>query len=121
MNLYPLKGNGKKQRYEIICSAFDKKGRLICSVSNSYTESCSLMRFYAIKTGNLKNPYNHAEIACIDKAIKLRKVIDRLVVIRYDCNGNFKDCKPCKICQAAIQDFNIKSVMYSTSEGMKEL
>ena len=110
-----------KKRYEIICSAYDRRGRLICSAVNSYKDSSALMRYYAMKVGKPYCKWNHAEISCLDKAMKLRKVVDKLVIIRYDCFGNLKDCMPCIICRYAIKDFNIKMVMYSTEMGMKRL
>ena len=111
-----------KKRYVIVASSYDRRGRLIYSCTNSYKDSSALMRYYAMKMGQPKKVYNHSEIRCLEVSIlKMRKQVDKLVVIRYDSDGLFKDACPCIICQAAIKDFNIKSVMYSTPEGMKEL
>lgn len=110
-----------KKRYEIICTAYDKRGRVLCTAVNSYNDSSSLMRYYAMKVGRSYCKWNHAEISCIDKAMKLRKTIDKLVILRYDCYGNMKNSKPCRICMQAIQDFNIKHVLYSTEQGMQKL
>ena len=80
------------------------------------------MRYYARKVGQPYRVYNHSEIRCLEIAIfKMKKQVDKLVVMRYDADGNLKDAKPCSICQYAINDLNIKNVLYSTEEGMKEL
>ena len=111
-----------KKRYVIVSSSYDKRGRLIYSCTNSYRDSSALMRFYAVKMGQPKKVYNHSEIRCLEVSIlKMRKQVDKLVVIRYDSDGLLKDAQPCIICKAAIKDFNIKMVMYSTEMGMKRL
>lgn len=111
-----------KKRYVIVASAYDKRDRLIYSCTNSYNDSSSLMRYYANKMGQSKKVFNHAEIRCLEVAIlKMRKNVDKLLVIRYDSNGSMKDACPCQLCKQAILDFNIKTVLYSTPEGMKEL
>lgn len=110
-----------KKRYCITASAFDKRGRLIASANNSYKDSCSLMRYYAMKTGNFQRVFNHAEVHCLAKAMKMNKVVDTLVIVRYDCSGRMKDSRPCEICQEAISDFKVRKVIYSTPNGMEEL
>ena len=110
-----------KKRYCITATAFDRKGRVLCSSNNSYRDSCSLMRYYAMKTGNFKKVFNHAEIACLAKALKMRKDVDKMVVIRYDCNGSMKSALPCEVYQAALKDFKVRKVFYSTESGIKEL
>ena len=78
------------------------------------------MRYYAMKVGKFYCKWNHAEIMCISKATKMHKKIDKLVILRYDCYGNLRNAKPCTICSACINDFNIKEVYYSTNEGKME-
>lgn len=111
-----------KKRYCIVASAYDKRGRLIYSCTNSYNDSSALMRYYAMKMGQPKKTYNHAEIRCLEVSIlKMRKHVDKLTVLRYSSDGELKDAMPCVICREAIKDFNIKMVMYSTEMGMQRL
>jgi len=110
-----------KTRYVIHSTCFDKRGRVVSSATNSYVDSVALMRYYAVKSGNPHKVFNHSEIAAIDKALKARKDIHRLVIIRYDSQGRLKDSKPCPVCSYAIEDIGIKEVYYSTPEGMKKL
>lgn len=80
------------------------------------------MRFYAMKMGQPKKTYNHAEIRCLEVSIlKMRKHVDKLLVVRYDSDGNLKDSCPCIICREAIKDFKIRTVLYSTEFGMQQL
>lgn len=80
------------------------------------------MRYYANKLGQNKKVYNHAEIRCLEVSIlKMRKNVDKLLVLRYDGNGNMKDATPCVLCKEAIKDFKIKTVLFSTESGMKYL
>ena len=108
-----------KKRYVITASTFDRKGNLIASRNNSYTKSHPLMKHFGTIAGESYRISLHAEIAAI--IASKDKIIDSLVVTRYDCNGNFKIAKPCKTCQAAIKAYNIPNVYYSTEEGMKKL
>ena len=110
----------KSKRFVITCTAYDKSGRVICVESNSYKDSCRLMRFFANAVGEHKKVYNHAEIKCIDKAIKLGKIVHSLKVERIE-NGLYQNAKPCKVCTHAIKHFKINKVLYSTPEGFKIL
>lgn len=110
----------RRKKFHITCTAYDKSGRVICIENNSYKDSCRLMRFFAKATGEHKKVYNHAEIKCIDKAIKLGKIVYSLKVERIE-NGLYQNAKPCKICTHAIKHFKINKVVYSTPEGFKIL
>lgn len=108
------------KKYVIVASAFDRSGRLICSATNSYKDSGWLQRMYAIKVGRPACVYRHAEIGCLQKAISLKKKVDKLVIVRHDSEGQLKNAKPCSICSSAIKDFKIRKVIYSNSEGKME-
>lgn len=111
-----------KKRYIITCTAFDKSGRVISVANNSYTDSSRLMRRFARIAGEPWKASNHAEIACINKAMKQGKIVHSLVVTRFDSFGNMKNAKPCKTCNTAIDYFKIKNVYYSTEDkGMVKL
>lgn len=111
-----------KKRYVIIASSYDKRGRLIYSCTNSYTDSSSLQRYYAIKAGHPERKFNHAEVRCLEISIlKMKQKVDKLLVVRMDSNGNYKDARPCEVCQLALKDFGIRTVLYSTEQGVIKL
>jgi deoxycytidylate deaminase len=111
-----------KKRYVIIASSYDKRNRLIHSCTNSYTDSSSIMRYYAFKAGYPKRVYNHAEVICLYHSIvRMKQKVDKLLVVRMDSNGNYKDCRPCEVCQLALKDFGIRTVLYSTETGVVKL
>jgi tRNA(Arg) A34 adenosine deaminase TadA len=109
------------RKYVITATCFDKRGRVLASATNSYKDSSAFMRYWAVKTGYPYKVYNHAELACLQKALKLGKQIDKILVMRYDSQGNLKNAKPCEICMACITDLKIKHVLYSTEDGVVEL
>lgn len=108
-----------KKRYVIQASTFDQKGNLIAARNNNYTKSHPLMKHFACLANEPCKEYLHAEISAL--IASKDKVIDTLVVVRYDAYGNLKLAKPCKTCQIAIQAYNVRKVIYSTEEGMQEL
>jgi deoxycytidylate deaminase len=108
-----------KKRYCITSSAYDRKGNLIASRTNSYFKSHPLQKHFASLAGEPYKETLHSEIATLI-ACRYKK-IDKLVVMRYDSFGNLRNAMPCKTCQAAIKAFGVEMVMYSTEEGMKLL
>lgn len=44
---------------------------------------------------------------------KIRRMKIRIVVIRYDKNGNLVNAKPCKNCMRIIKKYGIKKIEYS--------
>lgn len=107
------------KKYTIVASAYDKRNRLIYSCTNSYSDSSSLQRYYAIKAGHPERKFNHAELRCLEVAIlKMKQKVDKLLIMRYDSFGNLKDCCPCEICRLCISDFDIREVLYSSEKGV---
>ncbi len=109
------------RKYVITASCFDKRGRVLASATNSYKDSSAFMRYWAVKTGYPYKVYNHAECRAIELSLKTGKVIDKILIMRYDSKGNLKNAKPCEICMACITDLKIKHVLYSTEDGVVEL
>jgi len=110
-----------KKRYVITASTFCKRGRVISTANNSYTDSSKFMRYHAVLANEPYKKYNHAECRAIELALKQNKVPHKLVIIRYNSEGELADAKPCKTCQLAIKLAGIKNVVYSTSSGMETL
>lgn len=105
-----------KKRYCISASAFDRKGRLICTRNNSYTKSHPLQKHFAKLAGEPFKEYLHSELACLIAARDVK--VHRLVVVRYDYYGNFKMAMPCKTCREAIRAFGVGEIYYSTENGI---
>lgn len=108
-----------RKRYEIICTAFDKKQRVICTATNEYNRSHPLQKYFSEKAGESSQKcWKHAELSAIIKSRS--KPIDSLLVQRYDSEGNPALAMPCRSCQEAIKAFGIRLVRYTTAEGIKE-
>jgi deoxycytidylate deaminase len=67
----------------------------------------------------------HAEEAAILQAVKQHGILELrgsvLHVVRLSKSSELVLAKPCKHCQALLQRFQIKKVLYSTKDGMVEL
>lgn len=60
----------------------------------------------------------HAEVNCL-KNIKFRKKY-RLLVLKFNKQGELRDSKPCSQCKEYIKKKGFKEVYYSTNEGTIE-
>lgn len=99
------------KRQAVTAVAYDKSGRVISIGRNSYINTHPLQAKYAKKSGNPDAIYIHAEL---DAIIRARgRPIHRLFVSRYSNDGSFAMAKPCKACQLAIADNNIKHVEWT--------
>lgn len=107
-----------KKRYNIIATAFDKKGRVLSVGRNNYNKTHPLQKYFSLKAGESELKHClHAELSAL---IQARKVVDCLVVERYDVHGNPKLAMPCKSCQEAIKAFGVRLVKYTTEGGEKQ-
>lgn len=94
-----------------------RRSKLVSKAANLRT-SHPLQKLYNDRSGRLAPAHNcHAEINAI---IQARDVLDGCdaYVGRWDRRGNLAMCKPCVACQAALRDVGIKSVTYTTREGI---
>lgn len=101
-----------KKRYEITAIIYDKRGRVLSIGQNSYHKTHPLQSHHAECVGLPEKIYLHAEIHAITKCKQLDKA-HRIVVTRYDNEGNTKSAKPCPVCQSAIAATNIKEVVHT--------
>lgn len=107
-----------KKKFEIIATAFDKKGRVIYSGINNYSKSHPLMRKYALIAGeHPERLFIHAELLAILRAGE--RQVHSLLVQRFLSNGELALAMPCPICKEIIKDFGIKEVTYSDYDGYK--
>ena len=107
-----------RKRYELIATAFDKKGRVIGAGINDYKKSHPLMRLYSEKSGDAEEKiFKHAELAALLSSGN--KQVHSMLIQRFDVNGEPAMSMPCMTCQCMLRDFGVKEVQYTTKEGIK--
>lgn len=105
----------KRGRDRIGCVAFDKKGRILGSATNSYSKTHPEQAKYAQQVGLDEKIYLHAEIACIIRAQKLLKKdqsINLLSIARLNRKNEPLNSKPCPICIEAIKEAGVEKIEY---------
>lgn len=108
-----------RRRYEIIATAFDRKGRVIGAGVNEYHRSHPLMKIYSEKAGESSlKIYKHAELSAILSAGN--KDVHSILVQRFKSNGEPALAMPCKTCQVMLKDFGVRFVRFTTEEGLNE-
>lgn len=105
------KRRNRIQHVHIKSTSYDRRGRIIATAENSYIRTHPWQAKLAAKVGQPERQFLHSEIACIIKS-RGRKIY-KLVVERYDANGNPKNACPCKICQMAIKWAGIERIEYT--------
>lgn len=106
-----------KKRYKVFATAFDKKNNVIGQGVNEYKRSHPLMKKFAMEAGEpCEKIYIHAELAAVLSAGK--KNIHKVLVQRFDSNGNPALAKPCKTCQCMLKTFGVKIVQYTSAHGV---
>jgi len=70
-----------------------------------------------------KHPYHdgyvgtHAELDVILKSGLDNLEDHSIIVLRIDRNGKLNNSKPCVGCRSVLNQFNVKNIFYSNSEG----
>lgn len=107
-----------KCRYELIATAFDRKGKILGAGVNNYRKSHPLMRMYAEKAGESSMKiYKHAELSAILAAGN--KQVHSLLIQRFDNYGEPALAMPCLTCQTMLKDFGVRYVKYTTPSGIE--
>ncbi len=96
----------------ITAFAYDKKGRLLSVGRNSYVKTHPLQARMAKEVGEDYKIYLHAEVAALVK-VKNWTRVDKLVVTRYNKNGEPMIAKPCRVCQRVIKFAGINTVEHT--------
>lgn len=108
-----------RKKYEIVSTAFDKRGRIIGTGVNLYNKSHTLQKYFSVKVGlSDERIYLHAELAAILDAGK--KNIDSVFVQRYHNDGTMANAHPCPSCCEALKAFGVRSVKYTHESGILE-
>jgi hypothetical protein len=107
--LYDLQNRGE---FELTATLYDKRGRKLAVGKNSYTKSHPLQGKFAEEVGKPDAIFLHAEIDALRKC-KDWTAIRKIVVERYDRDGNPRLAKPCRVCQHAIDSIGIPIVEFT--------
>jgi deoxycytidylate deaminase len=108
-----------RKRYEIIATAFDKKGKVLGTGVNDYNRSHPLAKFFSVQAGESEQKDKvHAELSAV--LASGRKNIHSVFVQRFHNDGSMATAKPCMTCQAMLKGFGVKLVRYTSEDGVKE-
>lgn len=101
-----------RKQYRLKATIYDKKGRKISTGENSYSKTHPYQIRLAEKAGRPNAIFLHAEIQAIVR-LKDRTKAHRILIERYDKQGNPRPAVPCEICTLAIEEAGIKVVEYT--------
>lgn len=101
-----------KQRFDLTAIIYDKRGKVLSIGKNSYAKTHPLQYKHACAVGLPDKQFLHAEI----HAIALCRRLDRahkIVVMRFDKQGEPCSAEPCVVCRSAICAAGIKIVEHT--------
>lgn len=106
----PIEQVGNYKRYRVIARALDKKGRVLATRTNSYTQTHPKQKGFAVKVGREDAIWLHAEISCL---LAARADVHTLLIARVSKDGIPVPAKPCEICTLAIQEYGVKEIIHT--------
>jgi tRNA(Arg) A34 adenosine deaminase TadA len=101
-----------KAKYDITAIIYDKRGRVLSIGKNHYHKTHPLQHYHSHKVGLPQKRFLHAEIHAIARCKILEKA-HRIVVMRFDKNGEPKLAKPCPVCRNAIEAAGIEVIEHT--------
>ena len=101
-----------KTRFDITAIIYDKRGRVLSIGKNSYIKTHPYQARCAEQVGLPHKQFLHAEIHAIIRCKQLSKA-HKIVVMRFDKDGNERSARPCPVCQSAIDATEIKIVEHT--------
>lgn len=102
----------KLTRYSLEATIYDKRGRVLSVGNNSYTKSHPLQVKFAEKVGKPDAIFLHAEMDAL-RRLKDWDRAHRIVITRFDKNGEPAIAKPCKICKLALEHAGIEHIEHT--------
>lgn len=101
------------REFNITAIIYDKRGRVLSIGKNSYIRTHPLQAKWAKKAGqDYHKVYLHAEVAAIVRCRNIEKAY-KIVVTRFNRDGEPVNCKPCAACQLAIAYSGIKVIEHT--------
>ena len=101
-----------KARFSLKAIIYDKRGRVLSIGENSYVKTHPFQVHHANKVGLPHKIYLHAEIHAIVRCRNLSKA-HKIVVMRFDKDGNPANAKPCPVCMNAIKESGIENIEWT--------
>jgi deoxycytidylate deaminase len=101
-----------KSRFSITAIIYDKRGRVLSIGKNSYVKTHPQMKIHACKVGLPHKEFLHAEVHAIVRCKQLEKA-HKIVVMRFDKQGNEMNARPCPVCQSAILSAGISIIEHT--------
>lgn len=105
-----LQEGSSRRQYRVIARALDKRGRVICTRTNTYKTSHPVQKHFAVKVGRPDAIYLHAEISVL---LSAKQDVHTLLIARIDRDGNPATAKPCEICSIAIEQYGVKEIIHT--------
>lgn len=101
-----------KNRFDLTAIIYDKRGKVLSIGKNSYLKTHPLQYKHACMVGLPDKQFLHAEIHAIARCRQLDKA-HKIVVMRFDKQGNPCNAQPCPVCRSAIHASGIKIVEHT--------
>lgn len=101
-----------KQRFDLTAIIYDKRGKVLSIGKNSYVKTHPLQYKHACEVGLPDKQFLHAEIHAISRCRRLERA-HRIVVMRFDKEGQPRNAEPCPVCRSAIRAAGIKVVEHT--------
>lgn len=102
-------------KHTLTVIVYDKRGRPLSIGQNSYTRTHPRQAAIAAKVGLPEKKFVHAEFSAITKCRDLKKA-HKIVITRYNKQGEPVNAKPCPIRMELIRLSGIKFVEWTTEE-----
>lgn len=99
------------------CIITDRKGRIIASGVNSVIKTHPTQAKYAMRLGRPDSIFLHAEIHAL---VRCKGEAHTIYVARMKKDGSLGIAKPCPICAFAIEQTDIKRIVYTDEVGVSE-
>ena len=101
-----------KMKHTLTAIVFDKRGRPLSIGQNSYTRTHPRQAAIAAKVGLPEKKFVHAEFVAITKCRDLKKA-HKIVIMRYNKQGEPVNAKPCPVCMELIRLSGIKGIEHT--------
>ena len=103
-----------EDRFQVGCAVY-KGGNLLASAANQMTKS------HTAAQKHYNFPFPHAEYNAI-RSVKSSCLKNcTLYVARVDKDGNYVMAKPCSCCQKMLKSHGIKTVYFTTGNGIEKI
>lgn len=99
-------------KHTLTAIIFDKRGRPLSIGQNSYTRTHPRQAAIAAKVGLPEKKFIHAEFSAITKCRDLKKA-HKIVIMRYNKQGEPVNAAPCPVCMELIRLSGIKEIEHT--------